>query len=227
MHQSPMHYFPVSPPFMALLLLAFAALVALIEFGVIGYAYEKMGVGRRYILGVLLLSLVGSAVNIPVAEMPAKNIVVQRTVNYFGVTYTVPTLERQERTIIAVNLGGAVVPMVLALYLLVRHKIYIEALVGVAAMTLIVHLMARPVQGVGIAIPPLLPPIFAAAIALLISRQHAAPLAYIAGSMGCLLGADVLNLYRIGQLGAPIASIGGAGISDGVFLTGIIAVLLA
>lgn len=39
--------------------------------------------------------------------------------------------------------------------------------------------------------------------------------------------ADVLNLYHIRELGAPIASIGGAGISDGVFLTGIIAVLLA
>jgi len=45
--------------------------------------------------------------------------------------------------------------------------------------------------------------------------------------MGCLLGADILNLDRIRDLGAPIASIGGAGISDGVFLTGIIAVLVA
>lgn len=75
--------------------------------------------------------------------------------------------------------------------------------------------------------PPLLPPILAAVAALLSDRQHAAPLAYIAGSIGTLLGADIFNLYRIQDLGAPIASIGGAGISDGIFLTGILAVLLA
>jgi len=70
-------------------------------------------------------------------------------------------------------------------------------------------------------------PVVGSIVAVLISRKHAAPLAYIAGSMGCLLGADLLNLNHIRELGAPVASIGGAGISDGIFLTGIIAVLLA
>ncbi len=73
MNPSSMHYFPVTPLFMVLLFVAFAVLVALIEFGAITYAYEKMGVGRRYILGILLLSLLGSAVNIPLAELPAKD----------------------------------------------------------------------------------------------------------------------------------------------------------
>jgi uncharacterized membrane protein len=36
-----------------------------------------------------------------------------------------------------------------------------------------------------------------------------------------------MNLDKIQGLGAPIASIGGAGTFDGIFLTGIIAVLLA
>ena len=225
MHPSPMHYFPVTPLFMVLLLAVIAVCVLLLEFGVITYAYEKMGVGRRYILGILLLSLLGSGINIPIAELPAKDIVVERTADYFG--YAVPAIEHQGRTILAINLGGALIPMALSLFLLVKHKIYAEAAVGVVVMTVIVHLLARPVHGVGIAVPTLLPPILAAVVALIISRRHAAPLAYIAGSMGCLLGADVLNLYRIQELGAPIASIGGAGISDGIFLTGIIAVLLA
>jgi uncharacterized membrane protein len=69
--------------------------------------------------------------------------------------------------------------------------------------------------------------VLAAIVALIISRRQAAPLAYISGSMGCLLGADILNLFRIAELGSPLASIGGAGVSDGIFLTGIIAVLLA
>ena len=133
----------------------------------------------------------------------------------------------RDAPILAINLGGALIPLALSVFLLVKHKIYAEAAIGVAIMAVITYLVARPVPGVGIAIPPLLPPIFAAVVALLISRQHAAPLAYIAGSVGCLLGADVFNLYRIRDLGAPIVSIGGAGISDGVFLTGILAVLLA
>ena len=227
MHSSPMHYFPVTPLFMALLFAVIAVWVALVEFKVITYAYEKMGVGRRDILGILLLSLLGSGINIPIVELPAKEIVVESTVVFFGVRYAVPAIEHQGRTILAINLGGALIPLALSLFLLVKHKIYAEAAVGVVVMSVIVYLLARPVPGVGIAIPTLLPPVLAAVVALLISRQHAAPLAYIAGSMGCLLGADVLNLYRIQELGAPIASIGGAGVSDGVFLTGIIAVLLA
>ena len=63
--------------------------------------------------------------------------------------------------------------------------------------------------------------------ALLLSRVHAAQIAYIAGSLGTLIGADLLNLGKISGLGTPVASIGGAGTFDGIFLTGILAVLLA
>ena len=45
--------------------------------------------------------------------------------------------------------------------------------------------------------------------------------------MGTLIGADIMNLGKIQGLGAPVASIGGAGTFDGVFLVGIVAVLLA
>jgi uncharacterized membrane protein len=48
----------------------------------------------------------------------------------------------------------------------------------------------------------------------------------VAGTLGTLIGADLTNFGRIRGLGAPIASIGGAGTWDGVFLTGIVAVLL-
>ena len=89
------------------------------------------------------------------------------------------------------------------------------------------HWVARPVPGLGIAMPVLLPPVLAALTAVFLDREHAAPLAYVAGSLGTLLGADILNLHRLQQLGAPVASIGGAGTSDGIFLTGIIAVVLA
>ncbi len=94
-------------------------------------------------------------------------------------------------------------------------------------MTTLCHYLAHPVPGLGIAIPVFVPPISAAVIALLLSARHAAPLAYIGGSLGTLIGADILNLGKIQGLGAPVASIGGAGTFDGIFMTGVLAVLFA
>jgi len=52
-------------------------------------------------------------------------------------------------------------------------------------------------------------------------------MAYISGTLGTLIGADLINLGKIEGLQAPVASIGGAGTFDGIFFTGILAVLLA
>jgi uncharacterized membrane protein len=94
-------------------------------------------------------------------------------------------------------------------------------------VALILHWLATPVPGVGIAVPVFLPAIATAVVALVLSRDNAAPLAYIGGSLGTLIGADLTNLDKVRGLGAPVASIGGAGTFDGIFLTGILAVLLA
>jgi uncharacterized membrane protein len=90
-----------------------------------------------------------------------------------------------------------------------------------------VHLMAKKVRGQGIVTPAFLPPLVAAMIALLLHPgAGVAIIAYVSGSMGALIGADLSNLNGITQLGAPVVSIGGAGTFDGVFLTGIIAVII-
>src|SRR5437667_437882 len=112
-------------------------------------------------------------------------------------------------------------------FLVTKHGLYGPALIAVAVVAALVHLLARPVPGVGIAVPTLVPPLAAVAVALPLSRASAPALAYVAGSMGTLIGGDLLNLGKIQGLGAPGASIGGGGTFDGVFLTGIIAVLLA
>jgi uncharacterized membrane protein len=67
----------------------------------------------------------------------------------------------------------------------------------------------------------------AALTALLVRRREAAALAYVGGSMGTLIGADLLNLGKVQGLGAPVISIGGAGTFDGIFVTGVLAVLIA
>lgn len=227
MRLSSFHYFPVALPFLLIFLLLFVVLITLIEVGILGYAYEKIGVDRRYIFALLFLSLLGSSVNIPVAELPAKQVLSDQEITFFGMRYVIPLVQEWRRTVITVNLGGAVIPILLSLYLLVKNGMYVRGLAGVAVVTAVVHLLAHPVKGVGIAVPTLIPPLVAAGIAFLLSRQYAPSLAYIAGTLGTLVGADLLNFGKIQGLGAPVASIGGAGTFDGIFLTGILAVLLA
>ena len=227
MSPSSPHFFPLAHPFFLAFFFVLGLLIVLIEIGIIGYAYEKMGLHRRYVFAVLLLSLLGSYVNIPVAELPAEQVVSGQEVTFLGMRYVIPLVEAWPRTVIAVNVGGAVIPALLSCYLLVKTGMYGRALVGVAIVTAIVHWLAYPVKGMGIAVPVFIPPAVAAITALLLSRQSAPSLAYISGALGTLIGADLLNLGTIQQLGAPIASIGGAGRFDGIFMTGILAVLLA
>jgi uncharacterized membrane protein len=227
MHPSHMHYFPVTAPFVVLLFLVFGVLLALVQLGVIEYAYSKIGIQPRWIFLFLIASLLGSYVNIPVAEVPAKHLVEQDSVGYYGVQYVVPDVRELPRTIIAVNVGGALIPTVLSIYLMLKNRLILQSLIAVTVVTVVVYQLARPVPGVGIALTPIIPPLLAAGVALLLSRKAAPALAYVAGSLGTLIGADLLNLGIVADLQAPVLSIGGAGTFDGVFLTGILAVLLA
>ncbi len=222
-----MNYIPISAVFFVAIWFLFAVVVTVIEIGILQYAFESMGVNRRYMFALLVLSLLGSYINIPVAELPAETVRSGEIVDFFGMQYVVPVLIDRPRTIIAINLGGAVVPLALSIYLIMKHRQYGRSLLAVTLVTAVVHWMARPVPGVGIGVPIFIPPLVAAIVAISISRRDAAPWAYIAGRLGTLIGADLMNLGQIRGLGAPVASIGGAGKFDGIFLTGLIAVLLA
>jgi uncharacterized membrane protein len=222
-----MLYFPIGWMFLLFFWFLLALLVGLIQIGILEYVFESMGVGRRYMVALLLLCLLGSYVNIPLVHLPGKHVRAGEIVDFYGVQYVVPVLVNSEGTMLAVNLGGAVIPFLLSVYLIFKHRVFLESLVAVGLVTVAVHWMARPVPGVGIAVPIFIPPVITAIVALVLSRSNPAPLAYIAGSLGTLIGADLLNLNQVRDLGAPIASIGGAGKFDGIFLTGVVAVLLA
>lgn len=222
-----MHYFPLAWPFLAALALLFFVVVALIELGILKYAYERLGVPPRYVFLLLFLSLIGSSVNIPLAQLPPERMVASQYVDFYGIRYMIPVVQNWPGTVIAINVGGALIPIILSLYLLVKNELYLRAFLGVAIVAAVVHYMATPVRGVGITVPIFIPPLVAVFVAMILSWRRAAPLAYIAGSMGTLIGGDLLNLGKVAGLGAPVASIGGAGTFDGVFLTGIIAVLLS
>jgi uncharacterized membrane protein len=226
MQISRLHYFPLAWPFLLALVALLVVVVALIELQILKYAYERMGIPPRYVFGVLLLSLLGSYVNVPVFELPPEEIVSNKVVDFYGVSYVVPEVQEWPRTIIAVNVGGALIPTILSFYLLIRNRLFLRGIVGVAVVAAIVHRLAHPVHGVGISVPTFVPPLVTAAVAMVLAWRKSPPLAYAAGSLGTLIGADLLNLNKIQGLGAPVASIGGAGTFDGVFLTGILAVLL-
>jgi uncharacterized membrane protein len=148
-------------------------------------------------------------------------------VDFFGMRYAVPGVSHWKGTVVAVNVGGAIIPTLMSIYLLIKRELWVKGLVAIAIVAVVIHWMAAPVPGLGIAVPVFMPAVVTAIVAMLLSREDSAPLAYIAGSLGTLIGADLTNLDKVSGLGAPVASIGGAGTFDGIFLTGILAVLLA
>jgi len=222
-----LHYFPLALPFLLILFFLLIFLVIMVEVGILGYAYQTIGINRRYIFLLLLMCFWGSYINIPIYRLPPEIIRSAGQVTFFGIPYVIPTVTQWPGTVIAVNVGGAVIPTILCIYLIFKNQLFNTALIGVAAVSVIVHWLAYPVPGVGIAEPVLVPLVAATIVAMLLSMRYAPALAYISGTLGTLIGADLLNLDKIQGLGAPIASIGGAGTFDGIFTTGILAVLLA
>jgi uncharacterized membrane protein len=224
---SELHYLPLTPGLFSILVFLAIALIILIQLRILRYAYMKLGVGPGVALLLLFGSLIGSYFNIPVTILPGATARSGEIVDFFGMQYVVPVVTRWPGTVLAVNIGGAVIPTIMSTYLVIRYQLWLKAAIAIVIIAFIIHSMATPVPGIGIAVPVFAPVVTTAILAFILSREYAAPLAYIGGSMGTLIGADLLNLDKISGLGAPIASIGGAGTFDGIFLTGILAVLLA
>ena len=221
-------------PFLAFYAIVFFFVLAfffiLLEIHVINYAFVSLGLPPEMAFTALLVSLIGSYINIPITRVASGQPHQAEVVRSFGIRYRVPTRYVTDSTIVAVNVGGAIVPVFISIYLLMQMpSIFVPALIGVAIVTVIVHRFAIPVPGMGIATPMLIPPIVAAACGYFLgsSEHHRDAVAFISGVIGTLIGADLLNLRKLRDLGAPVASIGGAGTFDGIFLTGIVAVLLA
>lgn len=220
---------PYSPPH----LLAFTALliilVAVIQVGVVTIAFEKLGLSSASAFVLLFGSLMGSAINIPlfyVDSRPTQENI--EAIKKMQGLLRMPERKREGKTLVAVNIGGCIIPLLFSGLLLVRSPVQLlSAVLGIAAVTLVSRFASRPIAGLGIGMPILIAPFTAAIVALSIDPQNSAPLAYISGTTGVLLGADILRLNDVRRLATPFASIGGAGTFDGIFLTGILAVLLA
>ena len=153
-----MHYIPVTLPFLFFLIILFIFLIILIEVRVLSYAYQVMGISRRYVFLLLFVSLMGTYFNVPVYQFPDEKVMSGVHIDFFGMRYIIPKVREQQGSTVAVNIGGAVIPFLLSLYLLVKNKFYGKALAGIVLVTIVAHMLAYTVKGLGIAEPLFVPP---------------------------------------------------------------------
>ncbi|MGR8935854.1 MAG: DUF1614 domain-containing protein [Gammaproteobacteria bacterium] len=204
-------------------------LVAMIQIHIFEIAFAKLGLTPEAALLVLVGTLVGSGINLPLFSLRIKE------TGHFVMSprQQKPVWEifqpaREGRVIVAVNVGGCIIPLGLSLYFISLHLLApLDLLIALASITALSYKFSHLIPGFGVGMPLFLAPFASAALAMLLDPVHAAHLAYISGVLGVLIGADILRLHSIADLGTPVAVIGGAGTFDGIFLTGIIAALLA
>ncbi|MCD6512931.1 MAG: DUF1614 domain-containing protein [Thermoplasmata archaeon] len=135
--------------------------------------------------------------------------------------------------IIGVNLGGAVLPIIISIYLMFRNRVFFRSIFGIAVVAYVAYNIARATPAGIVAEFPwwLLPPLAASFYSIIVAvknKKKAASTAYVSGTMGALIGADFMHMKELLSMpgNGGMAVIGGASILDMVFLTGIIAVIV-
>ena len=209
------------------LLFILILVVIIIQVGAFTMALGKLGLSAHSAMLLLACTLMGSAINLPLFSMKAEEPSEEARQMFRGLLFGRP-LPFTGKTIVAVNVGGALIPVSFSVYLVAINQLpFVQVIPAIAIVAACCRVFSRPIPGLGIGIPVFVAPITAALTALLLAPEHSAPMAYICGTLGVLTGADLMRLQDIRKLGTPVASIGGAGTFDGIFFTGIVAVLLA
>jgi uncharacterized membrane protein len=233
-------YRPFSVLYIAFLAFLFFTLAGMFLSFFKGLIVDAIGIPQEYFWAITLLSLIGSSVNLPLFVMESPRPVTYiETINVFGIRRIVPYFQSGVReTLVTVNLGGAIIPAIISGYLLLVSipaystnllVSYLQTLIVLILVTLSTHQSAQIVEGLGITTPAWGPPTMTAFVVFLMNYfvpvTCATQIAYIGGTLGALIGADLMNLKKIAGVG-PVVSIGGAGTFDGVYLTGLMSVLL-
>ena len=217
---------PNIPPRFIVLFAGLALLVAAIQFGLLAVAFEKLDLSAESAYLLFITILTGSLVNLPLFSMKSERPNIEELPPQLRELYR--NMPFTGKTVVMANVGGCVVPAAFCLYLLAHHPLNIfYVTLAVAAVAALSFKTTRRVPGVGMGMPILLAPLLAALLSVALDPANAAPMAFISGTLGVLIGADLMNLREIPKMGAPFASIGGAGSFDGIFISGIVAVLLA
>jgi len=216
------------PPVRLILLAALAIfLVTVVQLGILQIAFDKLGLSTDSATLLLIVTLFGSMINLPLFTVGTDPVAQEKRLDELPRMLLKRITVIPGKTIIAVNVGGCVVPLAFSLYLFnFSQPGFLAVLVAVATVAMVAYAISFSVPRMGIAMPILIAPVAAALVALTLDPAGAPTLAYIGGTLGVLIGADLLRMKDIKKLGEPVASIGGAGSFDGIFVTGIVAVLL-
>ncbi len=226
-----MIYLPVAYLLFLLLLLTFPFLWLVVTLDAVQTAVAKLGFSPNLSLLLLTLVILGSTVNIPLYERVSKVTVVPDLEQLWGMRFFwgLPLRRIEQKTIVALNVGGGLIPTILAIYQFTRVSPLL-ILVVATVVTIVSYYSAQVVPGIGIQMNALIAPLTAAMTSVLLtvgSDVPAAPIAFAGGVLGTLIGADLLHLPEIERMTPGILSIGGAGVFDGIALCGLLAVLLA
>jgi len=218
--------------FALLVFLVLALLSPLLFSEVMLASLEKLHLSPSVALTLMSAMIFGGLINIPITRIRRERNVSSNPLAVYGLGDFWPGMERNtHETIIAVNVGGCVFPVALSLYQIAylatfHSRALLLGTLGCLVNIAICYFVARPIKGVGIAMPGLVSPAVAAILAFLLAPEAAPPVAFVIGVLGPLIGADLLHLKDIEAAETGIASIGGAGTFDGIVLSGIIAVYL-
>src|SRR5271169_4245669 len=140
MHVSPFHYLPLTPGFFSIFICALIVLfIGLVVLDLLRHAYLNLGVSPRTAMYLLIGSLIGSYFNIPIADLPGEPVVSSQVVTFFGMQYAVPGVEHSSGTVIAVNVGGAVIPTLMSVYLLIARNLWIQGAIAIAIVAFVLH----------------------------------------------------------------------------------------
>ena len=227
---------PLSVFVIILLIVLVIILIPLLILGIIGAAFTRLGFSWISSLAVVLLMLFGSFVNIPLYRIKRDMIRVYHD-DAFVFDVCVPCTTGQGwDTTIFLNLGGAVIPVCVSLYmmyqaiLIMGPSIFLTVFAGITIVGIITFFSTRLVTYAGIEVPLLIPGLTALLVGLLLTGGTgllASVTAFVSGVAGVLLGGNIANLNRIKDLEVPEVSIGGAGTFSSIFLCCILPALLA
>jgi len=220
------------PGCLSLLVLGLVLLLPFVLANAMLAALGKLGLGPTGSLLAALAIFLGSTINVPVIRVEQTETVEYVPNRLLGLHRLLSRpLQRRSYTVIAVNVGGCLIPTALAGYQGARLAVQAPSVLPAAVAALLInvalcHYVAQPVKNKGITMPPLVPAGAAAICGLVLAPEWAPPVAFMAGVLGPLIGADFLHLDDIAEIGTGMASIGGAGTFDGIVLSGLVATLL-
>ena len=103
----------------------------MIQLRVLSYAYMRLGVGPGVAMLLLFGSLIGSYFNIPITVLPGPPVRSAQIVEFFGMRYVVPLVASWPGTVLAVNVGGAVIPTLMSTYLVIRYQLWFKAALAI------------------------------------------------------------------------------------------------